>query len=250
MLRVWDYSETSQTVSLLCRETGALRGLAKGAKRPRGSFGGGLELLTRGEISFISKPAVELATLTEWDLQEVFWGPRKDLASHRAALYLADACHHSVLDQDPHPALFDALVDALRALDDPRATDAVLAAFQWTLLSEMGYRPRVTGDELDHSSATMLYSATSGGLVAPESDHAPRAWKVRRDTVELLRKLDSSRRALPDDACSGVPAHTLHRAARLLSEHLRAVLDREIPTRESVFPAAGVQSAKQSANTL
>ena len=32
-IRRWDFSETSQTVSLFTRESGIIRGLAKGAKR-------------------------------------------------------------------------------------------------------------------------------------------------------------------------------------------------------------------------
>ena len=41
-IRRWDFSETSQTVSLLTREHGILRGLAKGAKREKGTFSGEL----------------------------------------------------------------------------------------------------------------------------------------------------------------------------------------------------------------
>ena len=46
-IRHWDYSETSQTVGLFGRTLGCFRGLAKGARRERGSFSGGLDLLTR-----------------------------------------------------------------------------------------------------------------------------------------------------------------------------------------------------------
>ena len=71
-IRHWDFSETSQTVSLLLRDHGVLRGLAKGARRERGSFSGGFDLFTRGEIVAIVKPGRELATLTEWTLLETF----------------------------------------------------------------------------------------------------------------------------------------------------------------------------------
>jgi hypothetical protein len=49
-IRQWDWSETSQTVSLFCRTHGIVRGLAKGARRERSSFSGGIDLLARGEI--------------------------------------------------------------------------------------------------------------------------------------------------------------------------------------------------------
>ncbi|MHC4100282.1 MAG: DNA repair protein RecO, partial [Planctomycetota bacterium] len=45
-IRRWDYSETSLTVSLFLRNHGVVRGMAKGAKRARGSFEGGIDLLT------------------------------------------------------------------------------------------------------------------------------------------------------------------------------------------------------------
>ncbi|MCH7602254.1 MAG: recombination protein O N-terminal domain-containing protein, partial [Planctomycetes bacterium] len=49
-IRRWDFSETSQTVSLFTRESGIIRGLAKGAKREKGNFSGGFDLLTLGQV--------------------------------------------------------------------------------------------------------------------------------------------------------------------------------------------------------
>ena len=71
-VRHWDFSETSQTVSLFLRDHGMLRGLAKGARRERGAFSGGFDLFTKGEIVAIVKPGRELATLTEWTLLETY----------------------------------------------------------------------------------------------------------------------------------------------------------------------------------
>ncbi|MEY3021187.1 MAG: hypothetical protein RIS86_383, partial [Planctomycetota bacterium] len=71
-IRQWDWSETSQTVSLFCRAHGVLRGLAKGARRERGSFSGGIDLLARGEVVAVTKPDRELQTLTAWTLLQIF----------------------------------------------------------------------------------------------------------------------------------------------------------------------------------
>ena len=64
-VRHWDFSETSQTVSLLTREHGILRGLAKGSRRDKGDFSGGIDLLTCGEVIAIVKPSGAMATLTQ-----------------------------------------------------------------------------------------------------------------------------------------------------------------------------------------
>jgi DNA repair protein RecO (recombination protein O) len=118
-IRHWDWSETSQTVCLLTRTHGVVRGLAKGSRRERSRFSGGFEVLTRGQALFILKAGSELATLTEWDLAEVFPVLRRDLRSFYAGMYLADLLLHSIRDHDPHPGAFDAALLCLRSLGPP-----------------------------------------------------------------------------------------------------------------------------------
>ena len=71
-IRRWDYSETSQTVSLFMRDHGLVRGIVKGAKRAGGGFDGGVDVLTHGQVVMILTPSRELATVTAWHVLEVF----------------------------------------------------------------------------------------------------------------------------------------------------------------------------------
>jgi DNA repair protein RecO (recombination protein O) len=127
-IRHWDFSETSQTVSLFTREHGIIRGLAKGAKREKGDFSGGIDVLTRGQIVAIVKPGRDLATLTQWSLQEMYRATRQSLAANRAGLYMADLVHQMVREADAHPKLFDAMCDCLAGLEDADRIE-VAAAF-------------------------------------------------------------------------------------------------------------------------
>ena len=113
-VRHWDFSETSQTVSLFLREHGLLRGLAKGARRERGAFSGGFDLFTRGEIVAIVKPGRELATLTEWTLLETFPVLRKSAPANRMAWYLADLIGRFLHQPEPHPTTWHAALAAWR----------------------------------------------------------------------------------------------------------------------------------------
>jgi len=131
-IRHWDFSETSQTVSLFGRSLGVVRGLAKGARRERGAFDGGIDLLSRGEFGAIIRPGKELATLTEWDLLEVYPRLRTDLAANRAAFYMADLVGRMLAAEDPHPALFDRMVDALRVNFPSAPATSALSAYQST----------------------------------------------------------------------------------------------------------------------
>ncbi|MBT7657039.1 MAG: DNA repair protein RecO, partial [Phycisphaerae bacterium] len=105
-MRCWDYSETSQTVSLLTKEYGIIRGIAKGSKRNNGSFSGGFDPLTRGHIVARIKASSDLATLTEWQLEHVWWSTRNSLQVNKASIYMADLVGRLINDQDPHTNVF------------------------------------------------------------------------------------------------------------------------------------------------
>jgi DNA repair protein RecO (recombination protein O) len=239
-IRQWDWSETSQTVSLFGRESGVLRAVAKGAKRERGPFSGGLEVLTRGEMIAISKAPPAMATLTAWDLRETFGAVRQSLGAFRAGMYLVDLVHHAVTDADPHPALFDALVSALRALGvgdaapARRESEAVLR-FEWATLSETGYRPELHRDVAGGGgglvdSPTYAFSPRLGGLTADTG--LADVWRVRSETVRVLRAIDAGGEEAGPEGCGGLsafPTGSVARASLLLAHYLREILGREPP---------------------
>lgn len=239
-LRVWEFSETSQTVSLLCRGGGTVRGLAKGSRREGSRFDGGFEPLTLGQVCGVTGSDGGLATLTDWSVQRVFRGVRRDLTAHYAGLYLADLAHHAILDADPHPRVFDALVEGLSRLDDPSSAPAVVLRFQWRLLVEVGYKPRLEEAGEASERGFVWFDALKGRVVgARESaeygvrDAGP--WRVRRGTIAALRALESAEAG--QLATPRASAGVVLGAARLLAEYLRVVLDRDLPTRAMLFRA-------------
>lgn len=243
VLRQWEYSETSQTASLFTREHGLLRGLAKGSRRDRGSFCGGIEGLTRGEVGASVRPNSELATLTDWDLQEVFWSTRRDLAAHLAGMYMVDLLHHALRPLDPHAVLFDRALDALRAIDHAPNIPATVLRFQWALGEETGFQPRLTENDHDDDRAPVssgkarLFSPTRGGVV-PDAEGGE-AWKVRPETLALLAALRNGEP--PQSAERAV----VLRASRLLGAYWHVVLERELASHEAYAAQVGGQTRPQ-----
>lgn len=238
-VRHWDYSETSQTVSLFCREHGVIRGLAKGSKREKGNFSGGIELLTRGEVLAIIKPGRDLATLTAWHLQEVYWALRQRLDANRIGFYMADLVNHLITDHDPHPILFDALAAALAGLENRDEAGMALLRFQWSLLLETGYQPRLeTHGGGNRLAQVVAFDARSGGVI--DDLETPDAWRVRRETIEVLQRIAAGE-AVHDPAGSvnegaGKSLHeSVLRANRLLGHYIREIVGREMPTMQGVF---------------
>jgi DNA repair protein RecO (recombination protein O) len=232
-IRRWDYAETSQTVSLFLRSHGIVRGLVKGAKRARGGFEGGIDLLTHGQVVAIIKPARDLATVTQWRMISTFRALREQLGANRAGLYMADLVHHMLTEHDPHPRLFDALRSALSGLGDPERVDETLLRFEWTILLETGFRPQLerdaeTGGELTPTKATLGFSPTAGGIVADTG--GPDRWRVRRETIDLLRAVAA------DEPTDEADATGHGRAARLLAVYIRELLGTEPKSMRWAFP--------------
>ena len=237
-IRHWDWSETSQTVSLFTRGHGLVRALAKGSKRPRSPYSGGVELLTRGQASFIVRPNSDLALLTAWDLEEMFPALRRSLVAHNAGLYMADLVQHAIMDHDPHPGLYDRMIASLRDLDDSAGRGGIgpaLLRLQWALLVETGYTPVLDADAASAASSSAggayLFSAAHGGLVGEGAERGIGAWPVRPETIGLLRSLATDPAFEPAAAAPAV----VERANRLLAAYIRHVLGREPPTLPVVF---------------
>lgn len=232
-IRRWDYSETSQTVSLFGRSHGILRGIVKGAKRAKGKFAGGIDLLTHGQIVAIVKPNSDLAIITEWTLQEMYRGPRDNLDANRAGLYMADLVHHLLHEHDPHPKLFDVFSQSLSALDEADRISLTLLSFQWAILCETGFKPELdhdaqTGEAFARDEQTHAFSATAGGVVA-DTGTGDR-WRVRSETIKLLRLVASNEYDIDEDSA------TVDRANRLLAAYIREVIGIEPKAMQWAFP--------------
>ena len=76
--------------------------------------------------------------------------------------------------------------------------------------------------------STLAFSPTAGGVVADTA--APDRWRVRRETIELLRAAAAGRspgRAEPSQ---------VDRANRLLAAYIRALLGREPKSISWIYP--------------
>jgi DNA repair protein RecO (recombination protein O) len=141
VLRVIEFSETSVVATLFTREFGKVRGLAKGARRPKGPFESALDLLALVRIVFLRKSSESLDLLTEAKLERRFRPPRGELSNLYAAYYVAELLSDLTDDYDPHPRLFDAAEETLAALGQVDGSSAALARFELTALRELGHLP-------------------------------------------------------------------------------------------------------------
>lgn len=144
VLRRLDYSETSQILVLFTREHGKVRAIAKGVKRStKTRFAPGVDLLDVGQavVSVRSETHDALATLTEWKQGRPLGGLREKLVRLSAAMYVGEITAQLTEDFDPHPGVYDALVEALTALSQADVVHDAVVGFQRTLLIAAGSFP-------------------------------------------------------------------------------------------------------------
>ncbi len=233
-IRHWDWSETSQTVSLFTHTHGIIRGLAKGSKREKAPFSGGIELITQGELVVIVRSSGALATITAWNLTHPYTGLRRSLRAFYVGSYLMDLVHHAITDADPHPGLFNCMASVLDSLSDH--PEHALLLGQWGVLSETGYTPALESTATPTAQNTTVSFLPQRGLfVQRDTTGNHDGWRVRLETVDLLRHIAQTG-AIPPDA----QRVTIERASRLLGSYIRHVLDRDLPSANPVFGPSGL----------
>ena len=196
ILRRFPWSNTSWVLWTYTRDAGALRLVARGARRlVRRRPDKGPDLFARGTLVAFDSPRRELASLSEWDEADDHRALCRDwsrfLAAGRAGevtLALADT-------RELCPLLFDALAAAFTALARYPEPLPVLFAFELAALSVMGHAPMLdrcaaSGAPLSGDEPRIAFSAADGGLVKTTSARAG-AVELGPEAVRALRLLTS-----------------------------------------------------------
>ena len=127
ILKVVDFSETSCVLTLFTREFGKVRGLAKGARRPKGPFESAIDLMAHCRIVFLRKSSDALDLLTEAKLERRFRVAAHDASGLYAGYYVIELLREMTEDYDPHPELFD-IADQTLAVVSSGGNDLLRAA--------------------------------------------------------------------------------------------------------------------------
>ncbi len=232
-LRRKDYSETSQLVTLFARASGKIRAIAKGSRRSKGRFGGGIELLSAGRILFIpAKGESSLATLSEFELQESFSGFRHRLLNLYCAQYAADLLAEFTEDQDPHEILYEAFYQTLSELERTEVPVKILVSFEAALLREIGLTPQwhrccQCTRELPPNQR-LYFSSSQGGMLCRDCE--PHVQEKRFVEPEVIKALQNIQALETADSRVVVEAH------EVLSYHQRELLGKQTNIMKFVNP--------------
>ena len=133
VLRSYPLGEGDRLVSFLDRQSGRVRGVARGARLPKSRFGSTLEVLAYIRIWYFERETRELVRINQCELIESFMDVQQDYSSS-VALALVSEITDSVLgEREAADAHFRLILLTARAIRVHGPSQVVLAYFAlWT----------------------------------------------------------------------------------------------------------------------
>ncbi len=116
ILRTYPLREADLIVSFLSRDQGKLRGVARRARRPKSTFGSGLERLSYVKFSYFQRENRELVNLDSCELVQSQFGLLGDYAAGVALDYLSEVCDQLLPPGEPSERFFRLLIAVLEDL--------------------------------------------------------------------------------------------------------------------------------------
>jgi DNA repair protein RecO (recombination protein O) len=172
VLRTYPFRESDLIVSFFTRDRGKLRGVAYRARKPKSSFGSGLERLSLVRLSYSQKETRELVSLTGCDLLQSQFDLLTDFEASIALDYVAEVSDHLLPPHEPNERFFRLLAAILDYMHE-RAPGAIWTAITYFSL----WATRVSGFLPD------IMSETDGSISANSREIA--AAMLRSHIAEL-----------------------------------------------------------------
>jgi len=241
-LRVIDFSETSQVVTLFVRTAGLVSLLAKGTRkipaRTRSPAPEPLDLFSFGQVVFIlPRGSSELGTLSSWQVLDHHPALRRSLKALYCAQMAAEITLLLLNQLDPHPELFDQLRCALEAFPGPDP-QRMLLAYMKAALSLTGYQPRLDAccvcSKPSSAASTLVFVPTLGGICCRDCTRDRTAVKITPVLALALDRLPPPRSlqnsGAPSPAAKPPDPAALLLAAKLLIAHISSVTEHKLRT--------------------
>jgi len=138
VLRTMRLGEADRIVTLLCRDQGKVRAVAKGVRKTTSRFGGRLEPLSH--VSLLVWQGRELDIVNQAEVIDSFRAVREDLSRVTKAFSMLEVADRVSVERHGSPQLYELLVRALGFLSREDAA-FVVPAFFLKVLSVEGSEP-------------------------------------------------------------------------------------------------------------
>jgi DNA repair protein RecO (recombination protein O) len=129
ILRTFPLGEGDRLVSFLDRQSGRVRGVARGARMPKSRFGSTLEMLSYIRIWYFEREGRELVRINQCELIESFLDVQRDYLSSIGLALVSEVAESTLEERESADPQFRLVLLAARAIRTRGPVPAVLAYF-------------------------------------------------------------------------------------------------------------------------
>jgi DNA repair protein RecO (recombination protein O) len=206
VLRSFPLGEGDRLVSFLSRSEGRLRGVARGARKPKSPFGSTLEPLSYIRIWFYERETRDLVRISQCEILESFYAAQRDYSKSVSLAMVSEIVEVVLPEHEASDPVFRLVLVVLRALASGKGVQLPLAYFALWTLKLAGWLPSFDrcqncGKEFGAKGA---YSLQTGELVCSDcrigGEHIPAKLLLlgRMMLGEKLERLLESQHNEPD----------------------------------------------------
>jgi len=181
ILRTYPLKEADKIVSFFSRQMGKVRGVARGARKPKSRYGASLEPLSYVRLQYFERENADLLSIDGCELIQSHFESQSDYDRGVALAYLAEATEQLLPEREPQDAFFRLLVAVLEEIRKGCSIWTALTYFDLWAVRLGGYLPdfpsSVTADSR-RIAAEMLRH--------PLGDFAAQKWEKK--TAQDLRR--------------------------------------------------------------
>ncbi len=188
VLRTYPFRESDLIVSFFTRDQGKLRGVARRARKPKSTYGSGLERLSLVNLSYSQKENRELVNLNSCELLQSQFDLLDDFDTGVALDYLAEVSDHLLPPNEPNERFFRLLHSVLSFMHGRTPGSAWCAITYFSLWATRlsGFLPDLS---LDPDGRLSLPSRTlAGKMLRHHVSEVPDGPSWNKDTALDLRR--------------------------------------------------------------
>ena len=236
VIRQYPLGEADRIVTLLTRDLGKIRVVAKGVRRPKSKLGGQMELLSHVALDASVGRDLDVVNEAQTVNRHQNLSQRLDRLSH--AIYLCELLDGFTTEHSPNYPAYRLALDTMSRMDDVADPWLLVRHFEMRLLDESGFNPELTQcvecgavlEPRDHR-----FNVSAGGVSCPSCGfgEATAVVPVQLNAMKVLRLLQRERSF---DRLDGVRISKAARydVERLLTTHIRYILERELRSADFV----------------
>jgi DNA repair protein RecO (recombination protein O) len=188
-LRSYPFGEADLIVSFFTRDQGKLRGVAKRARKPKSSFGSGLQRLAHSRLTYYAKPNRELTTLNGCELISSPFALSGDYPSGVALDFVAEVSDQILPPAQPDERFFRLILAVVSHLEPGSASRARRAAtyFAYWAVRLGGFLPPISVKP-DSARIAQDMVRTPVATLEPAEWEASTARDLRRSLVRVIEE--------------------------------------------------------------